>query len=97
MQSISCNEFHNEIISGTFKLRTTTPSLDGEEDVRIHQEINVALIFIKENSILMPPRTSTNKYVRKRKEDVCNSFTNNVFYLVSVHNKILYCDSIGFH
>lgn len=93
MQSISCNEFHNEIISGTFKL-ITTPSLDGEEDVRIHQEINVALIFIKENSILMLPRTSTNKSVRKRKKDVCNSFTNNVFYLVSVHNKILYYDSI---
>ena len=67
MQSISCNEFHNEIISGTFKL-ITTPSLDGEEDVRIHQEINVALIFIKENSILMLPRTSTNKSVRKRKK-----------------------------
>jgi hypothetical protein len=47
MQSISSNEFHNEIISGTLRL-ITTPSLDGEEDVRIHQEINVALIFIKE-------------------------------------------------
>ena len=93
MQSISCNEFHNEIISGTFKL-ITTPSLDGEEDVRIHQEINVALIFIKENSIWMLPRTSTNKSVRKRIKAVCDSFTNNVLYFVSVHNKILYYDSI---
>ena len=48
MQSISYNEFHIEIISGTFTL-ITTPSLDGEEEVRTHQEINVALIFVKKH------------------------------------------------